>query len=182
MVARATALAALVLSTAAGPPSPAVATHAFGRWLHRHYSRPVGYWTCPKAQTVGDRADCSAEFRVRRRWHTVDASARVSHGRVVISHVREEAWVRRWSRWSRRWLEADTPGKASVNGAPYDWTWLAAGAHAKWTQGRRSFRVNSYDGYSTGFDRFVIFRCVVRADLVTCRNAFGDAMRYRPRA
>jgi hypothetical protein len=34
---------------------------------------------------------------------------------------------------------------------------------------------------STGLGRFFIFRCVVRGDLVTCRNAFGDAMRYRPR-
>jgi hypothetical protein len=132
---------------------------------------------------VGDRADCAAEFRSRQTWHFVDATARLSGGRVVIRKADGLAWTRRWSKYVRRSLPgADTPGKASVNGRAYDWRWLAAGAYDGWKRGRRTFTVNAYDGYSTGLGRFYLFRCVVRGDVVTCRNAFGDAMRYRPRA
>src|ERR671938_939396 len=101
MVARGTALAALVLcgATAAGPLSPATATRAFGRWLQHRYVRPLGYWTCPRAQMVGDRADCAAEFRSRQTWHFVDATARLSGGRVVIRKADGLAWTRRWSKY-----------------------------------------------------------------------------------
>ena len=178
-------MAALLLSAAAaaGPPSSAAATRAFGRWLQHRYVRPAGYWTCPRAQTVGSRADCAAEFRVGQTWHFVDATARLSAGRVVIRKADEVVWVRRWSKWTHRSLPgAETPGKASVNGRAYDWRWLAAGVYDGWRRGRRSFTANAYDGYWLGLGRFYLFRCVVRGDLVTCRNALGDAMRYRPRA
>jgi hypothetical protein len=181
IVARGVVVVAVLVT--AGPPSPATATRAFGRWLEQRYGAPRGYWTCPPAQVVRSRAFCAAEFRVGERRHFVDATARLSGGRVVISKVDETAWVRRWSRYLRRSLPgARTPGKASVNGGGYDWPWLAAGAYDGWKRGRASFVVNAYDGYSTGLRRFYVFRCVVRGDLVTCRNAFGDAMRYRPGA
>src|SRR5918912_1766692 len=177
MVARALLLLSAVV--AAGPPSPAAATRAFGRWLEHRYTRPAGYWTCPRAQRVGNRADCLAEFRSWQKWHLVGASARLSGGRIVISHVHDEAWVRRWSRYVHRSLPgADSPGRSSVNGPAFDWPWLVGGVYDGWRHGRKSFAVNAYDGYSTGLGRFFVFRCVVRGDLVTCRNAFGDAMRY----
>jgi hypothetical protein len=132
---------------------------------------------------VGNRADCLAEFRVGKKWHLVGASARLSGRRVVISNADDTAWIRRWSRWTHRALPgADSPGTSSVNGPAFDWRWLAGGAYDGWRRGRKSFTVNAYDGYSTGLHRFFDFRCVVRGELVTCRNAFGDAMRYRPRA
>ena len=184
MVARGQALVALVLpgAVAAGPPSPAAATRAFGRWLQHRYVRPVGYWTCPRAQAFENRAACAAEVRVGKRWHFVDASARLRGGRVAISRVDEVVWTRRWSTYVRRSLPgADTPGKASVNGRAYDWRWLAAGAYDGWRRGRRTFTANAYDGYWRGLGRFYLFRCAVRGGLITCRNALGDAMRYRPR-
>jgi hypothetical protein len=181
IVARAGALVALVL--VAGPPSPATATRAFGHWLQKRYAAPEGYWTCPAGQSFGDRISCSAEVRVGRRRHFVGATARLSGGRVVISRARDQAWVRRWSSFSRRPLAGfDTPGTASVNSPVFDWAFLGLGAHDGWRRGRTSFKVNSYDGDSTGLRRFFVFRCVVRGALVTCTNAFGDAMRYRPRA
>src|SRR2546423_3178474 len=69
IVARGNALVvALLLSgaVAGGPPSPAVATRAFGHWLQRRYVDPKGYWTCPAAQAFDKRADCWAEVRVGR--------------------------------------------------------------------------------------------------------------------
>ena len=101
----------------------------------------------------------------------------------MISRARDHSWFRRWSSYSRRPLAGfDTPGKASVNSPAFDWAFLALGAGDGWKRGRKSFSVNSYDGDSAGLRRFFVFRCGVRGALVTCRNAFGDAMRYRPRA
>jgi hypothetical protein len=34
---------------------------------------------------------------------------------------------------------------------------------------------------AAGFHRFYLFRCSRHGRLITCRNALGDAMRYRPR-
>ena len=184
MVARGNALVALLLSgaVAAGPPSPATATRAFGHWIEKRYAGARGYWTCPAGQVFGRDADCWAEIRVGRRRHLVTATASVSGGRVVFSRAHDQTWVRRWSKYSRRPIAGfGTPGEASVNSPAFDWAFLAAGAYGKWKDGRRSFRVNSHDGDGTGLGKFFIFGCAARGDLVTCRNAFGDAMRYRPR-
>src|SRR2546423_3034619 len=63
MVARGNALVALLLSgaVAAGPPSPATATRAFGHWLQKRYAGVKGYRTCPAGQVFGGDADCWAE-------------------------------------------------------------------------------------------------------------------------
>jgi len=185
MVARGNALVVALLisgTVAGGPPSPAAATRAFGHWLQKRYVAPKGYWTCPADQRFDNRADCTAEVRVGQKHHFVEATGRLSRGRVVFSRVHDEAWVRRWSRYSHRPIAGfDTPGKASVNSPAFDWAFLAQGLQRP-AESRTSFRVNSHDGYSAGLGKFFIFRCVVRGDLATCRNAFGDAMRYKPRA
>src|SRR5437773_7501647 len=49
---------------ATGPPTPAGATQAFGRWLHGRYGSVEGYWTCPIAQRYDNRIDCLAEVHV----------------------------------------------------------------------------------------------------------------------
>ena len=143
MVARGNALVALLLSgaVAAGPPSPATVTRAFGHWLQKRYAGAKGYWTCPAGQVFGRDADCWAEVRVGRRRHLVTVTATLSGGQVVFSRAHDHA----------------------------------AGAYGKWKDGRRSFRVNSHDGDGTGLSKFFVFSCAARDDLVTCRNAFGDA-------
>jgi hypothetical protein len=41
-------------------------------------------------------------------------------------------------------------------------------------------RVDALDGDSAGLLRFFTFSCSRRSSLITCRNAIGDVMRYRP--
>jgi len=44
-------------------------------------------------------------------------------------------------------------------------------------------QLGSVDGYTgPGFGRFFTFICSRQSALITCRNALGDAMRYRPDA
>jgi hypothetical protein len=165
---------------ATGPPSAAAATQAFGRWLDARYGNVQGYWTCPLGQRYGGRIDCLAEVRVGETRHLTQATATLAYGRVVFSRIFDTAWIRRWSPYSRHFLtDFDVPGSASVNGPAFDWAWLAQGAHADW-QRHTSFHENGYDGMSRGWSRFFDFTCSVRGSLVTCVNAFGDAMRYRP--
>jgi hypothetical protein len=185
-VALATA-AILVLATASAstastrPPSPAAATRAFGEWLHAHYGDVRGYWTCPLAQSFGDEASCLAEVRVGKTWHLTSADARLSHGRVVFPRHYDKRWVRSWSPYRSVHSERGftVPGRISVNGTGFDWAWLALGAEAE-RKRHRTFHLQGYDGHWTGFERFFDFTCTVGANLVSCQNAFGDAMRYRP--
>ena len=168
---------------ATGPPTPDVATQAFGRWLHRRYGSLKGRWTCPGAQRFGSRIECVAEVRVAERRHLTFASATLSGAHVVFSHIRDTAWVRRWSPYSRRDLTGpqsfNVPGKASENSPAFDWAFIAQGAAAEWRR-HRAFHVDGYDGDASGWQRFFDFACSVHAPVVVCANAFGDAMRYKP--
>ena len=158
-------------------------TQAFGRWLHRRYGSAQGAWTCPAAQRFGNRIDCLAEMRVAETRHLTFASATLSGAHVVFSRIRDNAWVRHWSPYSRRYLigpqSFNVPGKASENSPAFDWAFIAQGAAAEWRR-HRAFQVNGYDGYALGWRRFFDFACSVHGRLVVCANAFGDAMRYRP--
>ncbi len=51
---------------------------------------------------------------------------------------------------------------------------------AKVVKDGQTRQIDGYDGNDSGMTRFVIFTCSRRAGLITCRNALGDAMRYRP--
>jgi hypothetical protein len=99
-------------------------------------------------------------------------------GEIDFNHVFAQTWRRRWSRYSHRWIAGGPPGVASVNTNAYGWSFLASGAaHLK--DGARA-RILGYDGYTAGFHHFYLFRCARKGRLITCRNALGDAMRYRP--
>lgn len=161
-------------------PSPAEGTAAFGRALHQLYGDFRGYWTCFPPAILG-RIDCLGEVHTGRRWHQVSASATRSNGVVWIGRVSGETWTRRWSPYSRHYIRRSheqVPGVASVNSPAYDWGWLALGA--KRLDDGQTRRVDAYDGNDNGMTHFVIFTCSRRAGLITCRNALGDAMRYRP--
>jgi hypothetical protein len=67
----------------------------------------------------------------------------------------------------------------SVNSPAYDWGFLAEGARSA-TRGH-PVRLDAYDGYGAGWFTFYLFTCSARSELITCTNALGDAMRYRPR-
>jgi hypothetical protein len=168
---------------ATGAPTPAVATQAFGRWLHARYGSVTGYWTCPLAQRYLNRIDCLAEVHVAETRHLTAAAATLFGGHVVFSRIRDTAWVRRWSPYSRRYLTGPqsfkVPGEASENSPAFDWAFIAQGAAGN--RGRyRAFHVDGYDGYAKGWFRFFDFTCSVHRSLVLCANAFGDAMRYKP--
>jgi hypothetical protein len=163
-------------------PLPAAATAAFGRWLHARYGDMHGYWTCPRAQTVNSRIDCLAEVQAGPMWRQTSASARVRGGRIVFSSVSDSAWLRHWWPYSRRFIirsHEDVPGLISVNSPAYDWGWIAQGAYG--TKPGHPLRVDGYDGNGAGLFRFFAFTCTAHDGLITCANALGDAMRYRPR-
>jgi hypothetical protein len=173
---------ASAVAAATGPPSPASASRAFGSWLHDHYGNVQGYRTCPRAQSFGNEISCLAEVRVGKTWHLISADARLSGGHVVFPRHFDKRWARHWSPYTRLYLEKGgftLPGRVSVNGPAFDWAWLALGAHDKWKH-HRVFHLQGYDGHWTGFERIFDFTCTVRQNLVSCRNVFGDAMRYIP--
>jgi hypothetical protein len=162
-------------------PSPTAATQAFGHWLNTTYGQVQGYWTCPPGQIFGQKIFCQAEVRVGQTWHLTSATATLFDGRVVFPKNSDQAWVRRWSAYSRHYLVRGgaytVPGLISVNGPAFDWAWLALGAHANWKH-HRTFHLDGYDGMGKGLMRFYDFACSVRQNTVSCRNVFGDAMRY----
>jgi len=170
------------LASPARAPSPAAATAAFQRLLHQRYGSVRGYSTCPDAQRVLGRIDCLAEVEASGRWHQVTALARLRNGQIVFRHLYAVAWMRHWWPYSRHFIlrsqEPQVPGVVSVNSPAYDWGWLAMGADG--VKAGHTRRVDAYDGYTSGFQRFYIFTCSRHGDLVTCRNALGDVMRYRP--
>jgi hypothetical protein len=166
-----------------GPPDPAAATQAFGRWLHARYGSIRGYWTCPLAQRYDNGIDCLAEVQVAETRHLTAATATLSGVHVVFSRIRDKAWVRRWSPYLRRYLTGpqsfNVHGTASENSPAFDWAFIAQGAAGEWRR-YSAFHVDGYDGYAKGWSRFFDFACSVHRRLVVCANSFGDAMRYRP--
>jgi hypothetical protein len=176
-----TAIAAQQSASPARAPSPAAATAALGRALHQLYGRIHGYWTCPPPARLG-RLDCLAEVHSGRRWHQVSASATHSNGVIWIGRVSAQTWTRQWSPYSRHFIlrsaEPQVPGVVSVNGPAYDWGWLAG--QAAGVKAGRTHQADAFDGNDTGLIDFFVFTCSHRRGLITCKNALGDAMRYRP--
>jgi hypothetical protein len=199
ILALAVVCAVLAQTASASPartPTPAAATAALGRYLHQLYGGIHGYWTCP-GPAIERRVDCIAEVRAGNRWHQVELSAWIRRGVIAFTTTTNEAgdvvvsigclhrqsWVRRWSPYSRHYIqrsrEDQVPGVVSVNGPAYDWGWLALGAER--LKDRETHQVGAVDGYTgPGVGRFFSFTCSRRGALITCRNALGDAMRYRP--
>lgn len=174
-------LAETASASPARAPSPAAATAAFGRLLHQLYGEVHGYWTCPPP-VINGRLDCLAEAHIGRRWHQVSASTSRSNGVIWVNRVSAETWTRHWWPYSRHFIlrsnEPQVPGVVSVNGPAYDWGWLARGART--LKDGDTHQVDGLDGNDTGLTHFFIFTCSRSGSLITCRNALGDAMRYRP--
>lgn len=170
----------------ASAPSPSAATAAFGQLLHQRYGSVIrGYWRCPAGQKgVGgsNRLGCLGEVHTGSRWHQVSADAGLHQGRVVFGHLTTWKWTRHWWPYSRHFIlrshEPQVPGVVSVNSLPYDWGWLAMGAEGLKAGSTRL--VDAYDGDDNGLHRFFTFTCTRKGSVTTCRNALGDAMRYRP--
>jgi hypothetical protein len=160
-------------------PAPKAATAAFGRFLQalRRDSRLLDV---PSPYPQNAPVDCLGEVYAGSRWHEVGARANAGHGVIAFAGVFARTWVRHWWPYSHHWVAGGSPGVASVNSNAYGWGFLASGvyrlkdgAHAK---------ILGYDGDSTGLRRFYLVRCSRAGDLIACRNALGDAMRYRPHA
>jgi hypothetical protein len=172
-----------VPSASASParaPSPAAATAAFGRLLHQLYGGGIsGYWTCPYEHPPAALDECLGEVHAGRLWHQVGADVSGKDGAIGFDRVFAQTWRRHWWPYSHRWVAGAPGGVASVNSNAYGWGFLAVGAaHLK--DGAHA-NILGYDGYTAGFHHFYLFRCSRHGGLITCRNALGDAMRYRPR-
>jgi hypothetical protein len=172
---------ALVTSGASASPAhappPKAAKAAFDRFLDQLYGKVRGYWTCPYESPPAALDECLGEVHVGHLWHQVGADVSSRFGEIAFDHVFAQTWRRHWLPYSHRWIAGGPPGVASVNTTAYGWGFLAGavaelkdGAHAKFL---------GYDGDTAGFRRFYLFRCSRNGRLVTCRNALGDAMRYR---
>lgn len=179
------ALAVLPAAAASGsPPTSTAATEAFGHLLRERYGDIRGFWTCPGVREVsGAKLDCLAEFRSGRRWHQTWAFAGLRNGRVVVSQVVDTAWVRHWSPYARHLItRSDTrqvPGLVSVNSPAYDWGFLLTDCGTVFGPGRTS-HCDAYDGNGSGLSHFFAFTCAESGGLVTCTNALGDSVRYKP--
>lgn len=173
-------------AAAAHAPTPAAAAAALGTLLHQLYGGLHGSWAC-SGPVISGRIDCLAEVHSDRQWHEVALSARLRNEVIVfmtLTNHSAQTWVRRWSPYSRHFIvrfgEA-APGVASVNSPSdfYDWGWIAGQAAGLKPGQIRTVAAND-TGSSRAFERFFTFACSRRGGLITCRNALGDAMRYRP--
>lgn len=63
-----------------------------------------------------------------------------------------------------------------LTGHPEHWPRPASPERVKVGQTRKA---DALDDNNTGLTRFYSFTCSRRRGPITCRNAFGDAMRYR---
>jgi hypothetical protein len=170
--------------------TPATATKAYGDWLQTQFPGAKGYWTCPLNEfekVAGGGTVCHAEVHVKGVWHKLSTVADISRvpvsflGRLGSFESSDRVWRRRWSSYSSRPIRGfSTPGTASVNTPFYDWAFIAGAAYEGWKNNRTLIRVWGYDGPSRGLEKFYSFMCRVQVSLVTCTNALGDAMRYKP--
>ena len=166
-------------ASSTGPSGPSA---AFGRFLHSRYGAVHGYWTCPHAQQLKHRIDCLAEVRAGRAFHQASAVGTERGGDVSFANFHAVSWKRHWWPYSRQFIvrshEPQVPGVISVNSPAYDWGFLASCANL---QSGATRRCHAYDGDARGWGRFYTFACSARRGVVSCKNALGDVMRYRPR-
>ncbi|HLX31898.1 MAG TPA: hypothetical protein VKR79_03905 [Gaiellaceae bacterium] len=178
---------ALLPAAAAGSVAkePHTATAAFGALLRQLYGNVHGYWTCPAAQSFDGNSDCLGEVEAGGEWHQFSARAHRYHGIFDFHLPQAVTWTRHWSQFSRHYIlrsGEDAPGVVSVNSPAYDWGWLAncAAQVGGGTRAGHPRVCGAFDGNSAGLSRFYSFTCARSGGLITCRNALGDAMRYRP--
>lgn len=167
-------------ASARKPPSARAAMAALRHLLVHRYGSVQGDLTCPADQYDGVGLGCTAEVRAGKTWHQLSAEALLTHGRVTFTHLYAVCWRRHWWPYSRHSIlrshEGQVPGVVSVNSPAYDWGWLALCARS--LKGRAG-RCDALDGQSQGLMRFYFFNCF-GSRTVTCTNALGDVMRYRP--
>jgi hypothetical protein len=157
------------------------ATRDFGHLLRGRFGSFDGYYTCPAGQLYGTQISCRSEFHQGTKWFSAGTTADVARVPTSFSRLYVASWHRRWSPYSSRVLRGfNTPGVASVNTPYYDWAFLAAGAHYAWTKHRHLAVLDAFDGQGLGFGRFENFTCRIGRRRISCRNHFGDGMRYRP--
>jgi hypothetical protein len=152
---------------------------AFVSLLHARYGAVQPYATCPIAQHGDYGWNCISEFQIGETHYLVQSLVRFERDRYVPTHVDSTRWTRSWRPVAKATLaQFHVRGTAEVNGPAFDWAFLAAGAASP--RKERTFQLSSLDGYVTGFEHVLFFTCTARRGVVTCTNAFGDAMRYRP--
>jgi hypothetical protein len=176
-----------------GHLSRANATTWFKRLLAEKYgatwSRAGVRWAkCPRQEffphgASGDgsaEAYCMAEFRSGHVWRYVAAS--VQQGLVAPVLAREpftRRWTRRWRRSPARCLDQlRVPGRAYSNDGACEALMISDLAFGLRT-GHHARRAYWHGTNTAGFGKLAAHRCRWRARSVTCRNALGDAFRWR---
>jgi hypothetical protein len=103
-------------------------------------------------------------------------------GPVAFHHPFTRTWTRRWSRYAPP-PQGISPGLISVNADGFDWRWLLLGVDYECRQKHRATcTAGALDGAFNGYPVMFDFRCHDRGQLIACRNALGDAVRWRPHA
>ena len=168
-------------------------SRAFVDYLHATYPGGLLYYgICPPSDQYEGTQACEAELLVSGAWRRLAATATLSGEAYAFAEFFDHAWRRQWTPYAHRYTTGPyenghgfhVPGVASTNGAPYDWGWIVAGAYyVGWKEHRGTFTVYGMDGRGTpGLGHFYQFYCRTRRGLVTCTNALGDSIRYRPRS
>ena len=121
-----------------------------------------------------------AEFGTRYVWRYVAAT--VQQGLVAPVLAREpftRRWTRRWRRSAARCLrEVRVPGRAYSNSRSCEALMISDLAFGLRT-GRRARRAYWHGTNTAGFGTLAVYRCRWSGRSVTCRNALGDAFRWR---
>jgi hypothetical protein len=72
-------------------------------------------------------------------------------------------------------------GTASANTPAFDWAFLIGFAYDAFKRHKLPASYVAVDGDRSGMpDAMFRFRCTLSGRLITCTNALGDALRYRP--
>jgi hypothetical protein len=166
------------------------ATAAFGHFLSQRYGAiHNAYLTCSLPAPPG--RVCTAEFRTGQKWHQGETEASMKSGRITFAPFEVYSWVRRWEPYSRRPLvdsgpKPYPPGVVSTN---LDFTRITEGVYSQWTLADCSLHLADSQARTCtaaaradadGLGRFYDFTCLRDGVVITCLNAMGDAIRYRP--
>jgi hypothetical protein len=142
----------------------------------RKYVECPARYVTTNEQTAVRSAFCRAQFGSGRSW-------RYSAGRLTVPRGEETANVRLQgkARWTRRWRTCRTSLAGTLRSRDFGCDQSMARDIATAVRHHRKVRVTRIRGsYSRGFDRIFRYRCKRAAGAYTCKNALGDAFRYRP--
>jgi hypothetical protein len=185
------AFAALALAGAGGQPAggdnarattPSKATTAFAALIKSRYGDQPGLRRCARVDYSKTELACWAEIYRGKQRRMVSATASIPDSTIVFRQVRSRSWTRRWTSVPARVVRSfGAPGTASANSPAFDRAFLIGFAYDAFNRHKLPATSVAVDGDRSGMpDAMFRFRCTLSGRLITCTNALGDALRYRP--